>query len=191
MNWLELLKNRWIQLGAGAVLAFAVGFLVCQEQQKPIVQIKEKISERLVVDQVAIEKAVSQAREEWAKNTKEHIIIKTITKPSGETIVVQEVIKEAQESHKTEKVEVVEKIVTKTEIQEKTVERVVNITSPLKRFSLGLAVEKPITKLLNTAPTEELDYRVNGSIRVLGEAWLDTGYSWKAKIIELGVSFHF
>lgn len=191
MNWLELLKNRWMQLGAGVILAFVAGFLVCQEKQKPIVQIKEKISERLVVDQAAIEKAVSQAKEEWAKNTKEHTIIKTITKPSGETIVVQEVIKETQEAHKTEKEEATEKVVTKTEIQEKTVDRVVNITSPMKRFSLGLSVEKPVTKLLNTAPAAELDYRVKGSIRVLGEVWLDTGYSWNAQKLELGLSFHF
>lgn len=189
---MEFLKKTWVQICLAALVALLAGYLVGRGQApKPTIEVRERLVEKKIVDQVAIDVAVEAARAEWSKNIKEKVVVRIITKPSGEK--TEETVRETEtaETSKTETVTIVEKIVTKKEIIEKQVLVETKITPYTPKWSLGLQVHKELPGVLSSKVTDNVDYSASAGAKIIGSLWASGSYKIKSKELGIGLSYQF
>jgi len=189
---MEFLKKTWVQICIAMLVALAAGYLVGRGlTPKPTIEVQERIVEKKVIDQVAIDVAVEAAKAEWSKNVKEKVIVRIVTKPSGEK--TEETVRETEtaETSKTETIKIVEKIVTKKEIIEKQVLIETKITPYTPKWSIGLQVHKELPGVLSSKVTDNVDYSALAGAKVVGSLWATSSYKIKSKELGIGLSYKF
>ena len=184
-----MFDKKYLIIGIVALIGgYAIGY---GNKPKPDIQIKEVVT----IDKEKTEKVIAEEKEKlkrefeskkWQKKTTTRV-----TKPNGE---VREITSEEskssekkKESTKKEKkeskeIEQKEKIKKETEIVEKYNQ---------SKYSVGFSAQKPLDKVLNTLPNENLDYLVNAGVRIYGPLWLESGFQAKEKAISLGIRLEF
>ena len=70
--------KRRIAIGAAAVLLLALAF-VGGRYSAPV-EVRERVTERMVMDEAAVASAVASARAEWQRETKTRVLIRTVYK---------------------------------------------------------------------------------------------------------------
>lgn len=189
---MEYFNKTWVKICVGLILAATLGFFIGRSKiPEPTIEIKEKIVEKRVVDQLAIDTAVSLAKAEWLKNSKEKVVTRIVTKPNGEkseeTIRETEVLEKSSSESKIEQ----QKIVSKTETLEKTSETSKIVTPYKPGWSIGLTIHKDTSGILKNSPTVGLDYSASVGKRIIGTVWAEGSYSFKNKQVGLGLKYEF
>jgi hypothetical protein len=162
---MTLILAHWkkILLIVALVAAFLAGRGL---KPQPEIVVKEKVVEKIV------EKVVEKKNEQVNK------VKKTITKPDG-TIIVEE----------KEEWQIKTNTVKQIESDKKT--DTLSVSKMLSKYRLGFQAEIPIDKLLNEPLKDNLDYSINGGLRLIGPLWLESGIGLNRKELRLGVSWEF
>lgn len=184
-----MFDKKYLIVGAAALIGgYAIGY---GNKPDPDIQIKEVVT----IDKEKTEKVIAEEKEKlkrefeskkWEKKTTTRVTkpngeVRETTKEESKTVEKE---KEDRQKDKKESKETKEKEKTKkeTEIVQK---------SNQSKYSLGFSVQKPIDKVLNTLPSQDLDYLINAGVRIYGPLWLESGFQIKEKAVSLGIKLEF
>lgn len=158
--------QRWHKEAIGAVCIALVFGLAGRFSGPTKVVEKEKLVDKIVVDQTAITKAVAEAKTQWAKDVKDHTVVKVIYKegkPVEKFVYVdRDTTSGGSSEAKEERNQEVDTHATEEKTQEKSKET--DYARPNHAISLlgDLRLGYPDKYILST------DYRLFGSLWLTG-----------------------